>query len=57
MCARASRLDMNFEQRNDVILAEYEEMIALKTAVLLASALKMGAIIGGADITQAKVPL
>jgi geranylgeranyl diphosphate synthase type II len=47
---------MNFEQRNDVTLAEYEEMIALKTAVLLASALKMGAIIGGAHITQAKVP-
>ncbi len=48
------QMDMNFEQRNDVTLAEYEEMIALKTAVLLASALKMGAIIGGAQITQAR---
>lgn len=42
------RLDMDFEQRRDVSLAEYDGMIRLKTAVLLACALKMGAMLGGA---------
>jgi geranylgeranyl diphosphate synthase type II len=41
--------DMDFEQRNDVKVEEYLEMIRLKTAVLLACALKVGAIIGGAS--------
>lgn len=36
--------DMNFEQRDDVTVDEYMEMIRLKTAVLLAGALKMGAL-------------
>lgn len=36
--------DMNFEQRDDVTVPEYLEMIRLKTAVLLAGALKMGAL-------------
>jgi geranylgeranyl diphosphate synthase type II len=40
--------DMNFETRDDVTLAEYMEMIRLKTAVLLAASLKTGAIIAGA---------
>lgn len=40
--------DMEFESRNDVTEEEYIEMIRLKTAVLLACALKMGAIIGNA---------
>lgn len=38
--------DMEFESRTDVEEAEYIEMIRLKTAVLLACALKMGAILG-----------
>ncbi len=38
--------DLNFETRNDVTEAEYIEMIRLKTSVLLACALKMGAILG-----------
>jgi len=38
------QLDMDFENRNNVSEAEYIEMIRLKTAVLLACALKMGAI-------------
>jgi geranylgeranyl diphosphate synthase type II len=42
------QLDMDFEKRNDVALDDYIEMIALKTSVLLAGALRMGAIIGGA---------
>jgi geranylgeranyl diphosphate synthase type II len=40
--------DMEFESRSDVDEAEYLEMIRLKTAVLLACGLKMGAITGGA---------
>ena len=43
------QLDMEFEDRNDVQIPEYIEMIRLKTAVLLACALKTGSIIGGAD--------
>jgi len=42
------QLDMDFEQRNDVAMAEYLHMITLKTSVLLACSLKMGAITGGA---------
>lgn len=40
--------DMDFESRNDVHIDEYIHMITLKTSVLLACALKMGALIGGA---------
>jgi len=42
------QLDMDFEKRADVQLEEYLHMIKLKTSVLLACALQMGAIIGGA---------
>ncbi len=41
------QLDMDFEARNDVSLEEYIHMISLKTSVLLACSLKMGALIGG----------
>lgn len=43
------QLDMDFEKRDDVSLEEYINMIALKTSVLLAGALRMGAIAGGAS--------
>lgn len=43
------QFDMEFEHRADVTEAEYLEMIRLKTAVLLASSLKIGAILGGAS--------
>ena len=43
--------DMSFETRNNVTEDEYIEMIRLKTSVLLACALKMGAIL--ADAPQA----
>jgi geranylgeranyl diphosphate synthase type II len=46
--------DMEFESRSDVGEAEYLEMIRLKTAVLLACGLKMGAITGGASKTDAE---
>lgn len=41
--------DMEFETRNDVREDEYIEMIRLKTSVLLACAMKIGAILAGAD--------
>lgn len=40
--------DMEFETRNDVTEQEYIEMIRLKTSVLLACAMKMGAILAHA---------
>lgn len=40
--------DMEFETRNDVTEEEYIEMIRLKTSVLLACALKIGAILADA---------
>ena len=40
--------DMTFETRNDVTEDEYVEMIRLKTSVLLACAMKMGAILADA---------
>lgn len=42
--------DMNFETRNDVTEEEYIEMIRLKTSVLLACSVKMGAIMAGASV-------
>lgn len=41
--------DIDFETRSDVTEEEYIEMIRLKTSVLLACALKIGAILGGAS--------
>ena len=41
--------DMSFETRNDVTEQEYIEMIRLKTSVLLACAVKTGAILADAD--------
>jgi len=41
--------DMDFENRTDVTEDEYIEMIRLKTSVLLACALKIGAILGDAS--------
>ncbi len=41
------QLDIDFEKKENVTLDEYIEMISLKTSVLLAASLEMGAIIGG----------
>jgi len=43
------QFDMNFETEANISIADYIEMIRLKTAVLLGGSLKIGAIIGGAD--------
>ena len=42
------QFDMDFENRLDVSIPEYLEMIRLKTAVLLASSLKLGAMAANA---------
>ncbi|QQX77815.1 MULTISPECIES: polyprenyl synthetase family protein [Aequorivita] len=44
--------DMDFETRDDVTLVEYIQMIDHKTAVLLGSAMKMGAIVAAAFETD-----
>lgn len=41
------QMDMDFEQKDDVLIADYIEMIEKKTAVLFAACLKMGCITGG----------
>lgn len=45
--------DMDFETRSNVTEGEYIEMIRLKTSVLLACALKMGALLAGASQSDA----
>ena len=52
--AEGQQYDMDFETRTDVTEAEYIEMIRLKTSVLLACALKIGAILGGATKEDAE---
>lgn len=47
--SEGQQFDMEFETRHDVTEEEYIEMIRLKTSVLLACALKMGALLGGAS--------
>jgi geranylgeranyl diphosphate synthase type II len=47
------QIDMNFENRNEVSIEEYLEMIRLKTAVLVGGALKIGALIGSANSKDA----
>ncbi len=43
------QLDMDFETKSTVTHDEYLQMITLKTSVLLAASLQMGAILGGAS--------
>ena len=45
--------DMDYENRNDVTVEEYINMIRLKTSVLLGCALKAGALVAHADEEQA----
>ena len=46
---KGQQYDMDFEKRMDVTESEYLEMIRLKTAVLVAASLQIGAIIGGSN--------
>ena len=43
------QLDMTFETIDNITIAEYINMIRLKTAVVLGGALKIGALVGEAD--------
>ena len=47
--------DVDFEDRNDVTIAEYLKMIQNKTAVLVAAAMKMGAIIAETSVENANL--
>lgn len=46
------QMDMNFENRQDVSIAEYLEMIRLKTAVFFGGCMQIGAIVAKADQQQ-----
>jgi geranylgeranyl diphosphate synthase type II len=41
------QLDMDYENRTDVVMEEYLNMIELKTSVALAASLQVGALLGG----------
>ncbi len=43
------QLDMDFEKQDSVVMSDYIHMITLKTSVLLAASLELGAILGGAS--------
>ena len=47
--------DMNFENAQKITEKEYLKMIELKTSVLIASCLKIGALIGGAKEKEAQL--
>jgi geranylgeranyl diphosphate synthase, type II len=49
------RMDMDFETTEQVSLKTYIRMISLKTAVLLAGSLQIGALLGGAKKRDAKL--
>jgi len=44
------QLDMDFEKKAIVSFDDYEKMIQLKTSVLLAASLQLGAVLGGAGV-------
>ncbi|MCH2224249.1 MAG: polyprenyl synthetase family protein [Crocinitomicaceae bacterium] len=48
------QMDMDFEERQDVTVPEYIEMIRLKTSILLGGALTMGAIVANASAEDKK---
>ena len=48
-------LDMEFENKNDISLSDYIKMIQLKTSVLVACALKIGALIGSSNSKDANL--
>ncbi|MES3017948.1 MAG: polyprenyl synthetase family protein [Bacteroidota bacterium] len=52
---QGQQADMNFEKLDEVTVDEYLFMIRQKTAVLLAGSMQIGALIGGAEKSQAKL--
>lgn len=51
---RGQQYDMEFEKESSVSLSEYLTMIRLKTAVLLGTSLRIGALLGGANHNDAE---
>lgn len=49
------QLDMDYEKAQNVAINDYLEMIRLKTAVLIGTALQLGAMVAGAEKTQAEL--
>lgn len=49
------QMDMDFEKATIVSHEEYLRMIELKTAVLIAASVKIGAMFGGADVKDAEI--
>jgi len=49
MVCKGQQYDMNFEALQTVTVDEYLNMIELKTSVLIAASIKLGAILGGAN--------
>ena len=49
MVCKGQQYDMNFEALQTVTVDEYLSMIELKTSVLIAASIKLGAILGGAN--------
>lgn len=47
------QIDMDFEKRNDVTIEEYIHMITLKTSVLVAVGMKIGALLNHANVDNA----
>ena len=54
MVCEGQQMDMNFEKLQKVSIPQYLKMIELKTAVLLACSLKIGALVGGATEKSAQ---
>lgn len=52
---KGQQYDVDFETRNDVTIPEYLKMIEYKTAVLVAAAMKMGAIIARTSKENSKL--
>lgn len=48
------QLDLNYEQLHTISILQYFKMIEMKTAVLLAASMQIGALIGGANAADAK---
>ncbi len=47
--------DLNYEKVKTISVAQYFEMIGLKTAALIAASMKIGALLGGADKNNAEL--
>jgi len=48
-------MDMDFEERSDVSIEEYLEMIKLKTSVLLAASFQIGALAGNSSMEESEL--